>query len=324
MAMSTGNNMNRSQNILVTGAYGFIGRHFVASLLRDGLKVAAVDTSPVFPEEWLGSESRGDVQWYQADIGSPDQLAAVFEDARPESIVHLAAFMGHRECKDNPALCYRSNVSGMHNILDMCTIFNINKLIYSSTTSVYGSAVCPCREENAPASPHSLYAQTKRTAELMMQSYCTSLRMHGHVLRMGNVYGPGQKETRVIYRFTRQIYSDEPLTIRGRLENKRNYLYIDDCVRALKTSFGSCSGFDIFNIGGNRESSLEEIISILSSLMKKDALIGNYIDDKDGIENTCIDTTKSSMKLGFTPLFSIDEGLKEFVDWFKSECIKGK
>jgi nucleoside-diphosphate-sugar epimerase len=210
----------------------------------------------------------------------------------------------------------------MYNLLSLCTSSQVLTLVYTSTAGVYAGLNKVCTEEDAPVFPDSLYGLSKLTAEFMMQSCCVSYGMNGHVLRVGNVYGPGQRDTRVIQRFTRQIDSGEELAIRGSLQSRRNYLYIDDCVAALRISLDRCSGFDVFNIGGDRDVPLGEIITLLSSYLYRKAEIKPPtlpLRSQNGEDHIRIDTTRSRERLGFTPAVSIEEGLKRFVDWYNEQ-----
>ena len=320
-----------SVNILLTGGGGFIGSHLAEALLRRGCPLAIVDNlNEGYPPPWKHSNltevgRTGDFDFYTCDIREFQKLREVFDKFRPSVVIHLAALAGVRRSIERPLDYAEVNVGGTANILELCREFRVEKLIFGSSSSVYGAtSVTPFSENRSELRPISPYAATKLSNELLCYTYAHLFALPVICLRLFTVYGPRQRPDLAIYKFTALLEAGEPLPVFGDGQTGRDYTYVDDIVAgilgALSFQPRDPSGvpFDIFNLGNSSPVTLNELIDRLECATGRRAIRQQMPLQPGDVPLTWADISKARRGLGYQPTIQLDEGLRRFVAWYRS------
>lgn len=321
---------NSTDTILLTGGAGFIGSHLAESLLRRGRTLAIVDNmntfyNPARKQSNLEEIRRtGDFEFCQVDIRDFPKLRDLFARLRPSSVIHLAALAGVRPSIERPLEYEAVNVAGTANILELCREFRVPKLVFGSSSSVYGAtSVAPFTESHVELRPISPYAATKLSNELTCYTYAHLFGFCIVCLRFFTVYGPRQRPDLAIHKFTQLLEAGKPLPIFGDGQTGRDYTYVDDIVdgilRALDyTPKDTPVPFDIFNLGNSHPVKLLELVEKLEIATGRKAIRQQKPMQPGDVPLTWADVSKANKLLGYTPKTSLDEGLKKFVTWFRN------
>lgn len=331
------------KTILVTGSAGFIGSALVKKLLEAGDKVIGIDNhnhyyDPSLKEARLALfKNHPSYTHLKIDISDKNKLFEVFEKYNPEILFNLAAQAGVRYSIDNPEAYINSNLIGFFNILEACKNFNIEHLIYASSSSVYGNSLdAPSFIDDTTSRPLSLYAATKKSNELLAHSYSNLYQIPTTGLRFFTVYGPWGRPDMAFYKFTKSILNNEPIKVYNNGKNVRDFTFIDDVIDALMLLRGdlrflkinNTSSFDentknsipwrIYNIGSNKPISLNKYIKVIEKTLgrvaKKEMLPmqpGDVLKTHANIDDFIND-------FNFKPKTNIDLGIEKFVNWYKS------
>ncbi len=321
-------------SVLVTGAAGFIGFHVAQGLIARGERVVGVDNLvPYYSVELkrarlarLDGEDR--FSFHQADVGDPDAVAAVAA-AHPEidRVVHLAAQAGVRYSLENPHAYIRANVDGQLVILELCRhMKGLRHLVYASSSSVYGgNRTLPFAADDRVDRPLSLYAATKRAAELMSLAYGHLFAIPMTGLRFFTVYGPWGRPDMSAYIFTRAIFKGEPLPVFNRGRMKRDFTYIDDVVQGVLAAIDRPPAAGdggpphrLYNLGNHRSEELMRLIGLIERAVGRKARIEKLPMQPGDVKETYADIEGARRDLGFDPRTTIDEGIPRFVDWFRA------
>jgi UDP-glucuronate 4-epimerase len=267
----------------------------------------------------------GAFEFFERDICSADAMREVFASARPDSVIHLAARAGVRPSIEQPRLYEQVNVAGTVNLLDLCREFRVERLIFGSSSSVYGATSrVPFSEEQAGLRPISPYAATKLACELLCYTYAHLYQLPVMALRFFTVYGPRQRPDLAIHKFVARIEAAKPLPIFGDGESGRDYTYIDDIVAGVLASldynFSSTDGppFEICNLGNSHPVKLSELVCMLERATGKKAIVQREAPQQGDVPLTWADISKAEKLLGYHPQTSLEEGLKKFVAWYRS------
>jgi len=315
-------------NFFITGSAGFIGYHVAKKLLESGHNIVGFDNfndyySPDLKErrnEQLLSynnfvEVRGDLIDYPL-------IENILRKYNIERVFHLAAQAGVRNSIKNPFQYQQSNLEGHLNILESCRHCGISRLVYASSSSVYGgNKKVPFNENDFVDQPVSLYAATKKSNELMSHTYTHLYNLQTIGLRFFTVYGPWGRPDMAYWLFTQAMLSGEPIKVFNNGDMKRDFTYINDivlgCIQALMAE--DLSMYEIFNLGNNKPESLMALINILSKNLNVTPKI-KFLPMQDGdVAITHADITSAESKLKYKPSTSLGDGLKAFTDWFKKE-----
>lgn len=320
-----------SKRVLLTGGAGFIGSHVAEALLRGGARLTIVDNldtfySPAWKKANLESIRKiGTFEFFERDICSTDAMREVFAAARPEAVIHLAARAGVRPSIEQPRLYEQVNVAGTVNLLDLCREFRVARLVFGSSSSVYGATSrAPFSENEAGLRPISPYAATKLACELLCYTYAHLYQLPVMALRFFTVYGPRQRPDLAIHKFVARMEAAKPLPIFGDGESGRDYTYIDDIVAgvlaALDYSFSSMDGppFEICNLGNSHPVKLSELVCMLERATGKKAIVQREAPQQGDVPLTWADISKAEKLLGYRPQTSLEEGLKKFVAWYRA------
>lgn len=311
--------------ILITGAAGFIGSHLTDRLLERGDSVVGIDN---FNDYYDPSIKRRNIECamrnssfrlYEIDILDENGLREIFATERPEVVTHLAARAGVRPSLKDPNLYHRVNVIGSQHILDACRDYKPSHLVFASSSSVYGGSTdVPFKETNPVARPISPYAATKRMNELQSHVYSHIYGVNITMLRFFTVYGPRQRPDMAIHKFTKLIAEGKPVTMFGDGSTRRDYTYIDDIIDGLVRSVDKPFRYEIFNLGEHHTTSLRDLVDLIARNLGKSAVIAQKPLQPGDVTITYADIEHARELLGYNPRFTMEEGVRRFVDWFKS------
>ena len=330
-------------NILLTGCAGFIGMHTALHFLQSGEKVVGADSINDYYDVNLKKArlaqltSNPNFKFYKLDISNKQSIEELFAAEKIHKVVHLAAQAGVRYSLTNPQAYIDSNIQGFINILEACRYYNVEHLVYASSSSVYGSNTCfPFDETQNVDHPISLYAATKKANELMAHTYSHLYGIPSTGLRFFTVYGPWGRPDMALFKFTQAILSGKPIDIYNHGEMIRDFTYVDDIVEgivrvtnkpaspdsdfntALPNPAISNAPYRIFNIGNNNPVSLMLYINALEESLDLQAQ-KNYLPMQPGdVPVTSANTEALNQWVGFKPNTPISKGIKSFVDWYRS------
>ena len=335
--------MSLKINTLVTGSAGFIGNAVTLKLLERGETVIGIDNHNDYYDPQLKAarlkrlERYKNYKHYKSDISDSDSLSNIFHNNKIIKVINLAAQAGVRHSLKNPLKYIRSNIVGFCNILENCRKYNIEHLVYASTSSVYGANTkIPFSELDQTNHPLSVYAATKKTNELMAHAYSHLYKLPTTGLRFFTVYGPWGRPDMALFKFTKNILEDKPIDVFNNGDHYRDFTYIDDIVLGIIKSLDdpATSNFEwssdnpnsstssapwrIFNIGNSKSEKLMDYISIIEKNLNKKAIL-NYLPMQPGdIPNTLASIDLLNKDLNYKPSISINEGISKFVQWYKN------
>ena len=272
--------MNDSYCYLITGTAGFIGFHLARRLLQEGHKVVGVDNfNPYYDVNLKRArneilEQNASFTNAEADIADLKAMEVIFAKHKPAIVCNLAAQAGVRYSLINPYAYQLSNVQGFLNILEMCKQNEIERLVYASSSSVYGgNDKLPFSEEDNVGTPISLYAATKRSNELMAHAYSHLFGLCTVGLRFFTVYGPWGRPDMAMWMFAKAIMRGEPIKVYNKGDMQRDFTYIDDIVSGVIAALDTedLPRNSIYNLGNHRSEELLELIAILEYALGKKA-----------------------------------------------------
>jgi len=311
------------KKVLITGGAGFIGSHLAKSLLEKGYSVVIVDNFNEYYNSQLKRDRISkilnglDFKLYELDICNLKELKSVFEKEKIDIICHLAAQAGVRYSIDNPFVYEKSNVLGTLNILELSKDYGVEKIVFASSSSVYGNSNKEYfSEEDDTSSPVSLYAATKKATEVICHSYHTLYDIPMIGLRYFTVYGPYGRPDMALFKFTGAIIKGEPINVFGDGKMERSFTYIDDIVSGTIKAMESDFSWEIFNLGSKSVSLLSLIEEIEKNAKKKSEKVFMPIQKGD-VLRTSADISKAKNLLDWEPKTSIDVGVSNFVNWYR-------
>ena len=309
--------------LLVTGGAGFIGSHLVERLLARGNEVVCLDD---FNDYYDPALKRANIRkaaenprfmLAEGDIRDIDFLGSLAKRHSFDAVVHLAARAGVRASIKQPSLYEEVNCAGTLNVLETCREAGIERLVFGSSSSVYGiNSKVPFSEDDRLDRPISPYAATKRAGELMCHTYHHLYGLGITCLRFFTVYGPRQRPEMAIHKFTRRIVKGEPLEIYGDGSSRRDYTYIDDIMDGVMRALDRPFPFEIFNLGESRTVELRRLISLIEQAVGKKAVIKMMPEQAGDVPVTYADIRKARTMLGYSPAVPVEEGIRRFVSWY--------
>ncbi len=303
--------------ILVTGGAGFIGSHVVDLFISKGYEVVIVDDLSTGRASNLNPAAK----FYKIDIRDP-KIREIFEAERPDYVSHHAAQMDVRRSVAQPLFDADVNILGSINLIECAREFSVKHFVYiSSGGAAYGEPErVPCVETD-PINPICQYGASKHTVEHYLYMYHYNYGMNYTVLRYPNVFGPRQDphgEAGVVAIFTGKMLLGEPVTINGDGEQTRDYVFVGECAYAnyLAVTVDHASG--IYNLGWGRPTSVNQIFTGLAEVTEY-KLPANYGPAKVGeTRHIYLDASKAKRELGWAPTRTLEEGLKETVEYFRT------
>jgi UDP-glucuronate 4-epimerase len=317
--------------ILVTGGAGFIGSTLCEKLISLNQNVICVDNfnnfyNPLIKKNNIAGllEDKNFIL-YKADICNRDSLKKIFAENKIEIVIHLAAMAGVRPSIENPLLYEKVNIEGTINLLECLKEEKIKKLIFASSSSVYGgNKKVPFSEEDRVDFPISPYAATKKAGELICYTYHHLYNISAFCLRFFTVYGPRQRPEMAIHKFTRRIFNGDEISIYGDGSSSRDYTYIDDIINGIIASVENIKGYEIINLGNSHPATLSELIKIIEETSEISAKI-KYEEMKPGdVFTTYADTGKASELLSFDSSTTLEDGIGRFISWYRDMRENGK
>lgn len=318
--------------VLVTGAAGFIGFFAAEALLKRGDEVVGFDNLNSYYDPALKMarlELLRQHRYFSFVKGALEDAAAVravFEQLKPDRVVHMAAQAGVRYSIEQPDSYIRSNIAGFLNILENCRTFGVDHLVFASSSSVYGlNAKLPFSEKDMTDNPASLYGATKKSNELMAHAYSHLYGIPATGLRFFTVYGPWGRPDMAPLIFTKSILDGRPIDVYNNGKHARDFTYISDIVdgvtRVLDKRPGSAQSqgaqFKIYNIGNNHPVQLLDFIACIEKATGKPA-IKNFLPLQQGdVLETYADIESLAADTGFNPATSIEVGVPRLINWYR-------
>ena len=317
--------------VLVTGGVGFIGSNLTDKLLSEGNSVIVIDNFDDFYDRKIKENnlknalSYNNFELFEGDIRDKDIHEKIFSENEIEVVVHLAAKAGVRPSIKQPELYYDVNVNGTLNILEAMKKYGVKKLIFASSSSIYGNnKKVPFSEKDSVDFPISPYAATKKACELLNYTFHYLYGFDIYNLRFFTVYGPRQRPDLAIHKFTKLILEGKPIPVFGNGNTSRDYTYIDDIIKGIMSAIKKVKGYEIINIGESQTITLSKLIAIIENTVGKKAIVNRLPMQPGDVEKTFADISKAKQLLGYNPKTNIEDGIKKFVEWKLSEGIISK
>jgi UDP-glucuronate 4-epimerase len=330
------------KTILVTGASGFIGYHLCLKLISLGHNVVGLDNINAYYDinlkmarlNELGikdvsentiavSETYGD-SFHFIKINLEDQVCVdnLFKKYKFEMVCNLAAQAGVRYSLEDPMVYVQSNIVGFVNLLECMRHHNVKKLVYASSSSVYGNSnQVPFQINENVDKPISLYAASKKTNELIAHTYSHLFNIKTIGLRFFTVYGPWGRPDMAMFLFTEAIFKNKPIKVFNNGNLSRDFTYVDDVIEGVIATLlidkEDCPLYELYNIGNSQPVKLMDFISEIEKVTGKEAT-KDYLPMQPGdVEKTWADSSGLEKTFGYKPSTSISVGVKKFVDWYK-------
>ena len=328
--------------VLVTGAAGFIGYHLCRRLLQNGCHVVGIDNlNPYYDVRLKKARIErltpfGNFSFLKTDLSDKGALENIFENAKFDVVVNLAAQAGVRYSLKNPQAYVDANIVGFVNILECCRHSHVQHLVFASSSSVYGANTkMPFSVHHNVDHPVSLYAATKKANELMAHTYSHLFGLACTGLRFFTVYGPWGRPDMALFLFTKAILEGKAIKVFNHGKMQRDFTYIDDIIEGVVRVMDkipqpdptwngdnpdpgtSYSRYKIYNIGNNNPVELMDFIAAIEAALARKAK-KEFFDLQPGdVVATYADIDDLIEAVGFKPRTSLDKGIKQFVAWYK-------
>lgn len=317
-------------NILITGGAGFIGSTLADKLLKiESNNVIVIDNFNDYYSTTLKEKNikhnldNKNYKLYRGDICDKNLLSKIFEENQIDVVVHIAASAGVRPSIENPLSYVKNNIEGTVNIVEVMKENGIKKIVFASSSSIYGN----CKEEifsedlkvSEPISP---YAASKSACEQFLYTYSKLFDIQVVALRFFTVFGPRQRPDLAIRKFIDLIKENKPIPVYGDGTTIRDYTYVDDIVDGIISAINyNDTPYEIINLGGGAPVSLNQMIETIEKVLNKKATIEHLPMQLGDVNKTAADITKSKKLLNYNPKTSFKEGIIKFIEWEKSNGI---
>ena len=310
--------------ILITGSAGFIGFHLCKSLLEDGYELMGVDNINDYYDTNIKLSRLKQLQSYEnfkfekVNIADKKLIEQVFKNFQPIKVVNLAAQAGVRYSIKNPYAYLNSNLIGFLNIIELCRNNSVEGLVYASSSSVYGgNSKIPFSVEDRTDNPISLYAASKKSNELIANSYSSLYDLNTTGLRFFTVYGPWGRPDMAIFIFVKKILENEPIPVFNHGNMKRDFTYINDIIEGTRAAIDKNYKCEIFNLGNHKSEKLMDMIGLIEKTLGKKAIIDFKPMQPGDSSESCADIKHTQKKLMFVPKTSIVDGIPKFIKWYQ-------
>jgi UDP-glucuronate 4-epimerase len=316
------------ERYFVTGTAGFIGSRVSRMLLDAGHVVLGIDNLNTAYDprlkNWRLAQLTGlpRFQFQRADITDFAMLKRLLSGRPFAAIFNLAARAGVQPSVDDPHVYLRTNAEGTLNLLELCRRYGIPKFVLASTSSLYGANNrVPFSEDADTGQPLSPYAASKKAAEALAFSYYHLHKIDVSVLRYFTVYGPAGRPDMSVFRFIRQIAEGAPITLLGDGKQQRDFTYVDDVAGGTVAAVKQL-GFEVINLGGDRLTSLNTLIGLISQLVGREPVIQQRPAHPADVPATWANVQKANRLLSWSPQISLEEGLHRSVAWYRvNRCL---
>jgi UDP-glucuronate 4-epimerase len=313
------------KHYLITGGAGFIGNHLVRALLSDvDLFITIIDDFDPFYSRAIKLLNTKDFEKHQQivlfdrnlDDLTSSELQKILTQ-KVDVIIHLAAKAGVRPSINNPLAYQRTNILGTQMLLDFAKETGVKQFVFASSSSVYGVNENLPWTENERLQPISPYAMTKLSGEMAGHVFSSLYGIRFIALRFFTVYGPSQRPDLAIHKFIKSILTNQPITMYGDGSTSRDYTYVDDIVKGIVSAITfDKSLFEIINLGNNYAVSLKELIANIEEITGTKARIEKQPEQLGDVPRTFADISKAKELLNYQPTTKLQDGLKNFYNWF--------
>lgn len=313
--------------VLVTGGAGFIGSHLAQELCRHGETVRVLDNLSTGRQQNL---ARAPVEFVKGDVTDIAAVRAAVTGC--EVVYHQAALVSAPRSLTEPVENHQVNVTGFFNVLEAARQAGVRRVVYASSAAVYGNLPALPKEEASPLQLLTPYAAAKRMNELYAGTFTAAYGLETIGLRYMNVFGPRQHPTSpysgVLSLFCRAALSGQPCAIHGDGEQTRDFIFIADVVQALRRAAmvdgAVCAAHPILNVGCGQQTSLNQIVTLLSDLLGRPIPV-RYGPPRPGdIRHSLADIRCARVVLGFEPQVTIRDGLARTLAWFEQQVEQGE
>ncbi len=311
------------KRILVTGAAGFIGFHYAKACLEAGFHVVAIDTfTPYYSVDLKKDRAKilreMGLEVQNIDICDREKVEKLVADEAITHIVHLAAQAGVRYSFTHPEVYLKTNIDGFLQILEVCRMNPEIRLIYASSSSVYGdNTKIPFAESDPTDHQTNVYGVSKKSNELLAYSYHHLYKVPSIGLRFFTVYGPWGRPDMAYFSFTKAIFESKPIDVFNNGMCRRDFTFVDDVVSAMLACLEYKEPLAVFNIGNEHPELVNDLIQMIEENTGKKAK-KNFLPMQQGeIAETFADIELAKEKLGFKPTTRLADGITKFVDWYR-------
>jgi len=331
------NEFDKTKRYLITGGVGFIGFHLTKRLLAEGADVIGFDNLNDYYDVQLKEDrlqilqqmsavdGNGSYRFIKGDLADKETVMQLFAENKPQIVVNLAAQAGVRYSIDHPDSYIQSNIIGFYDILEACRHYPVEHLLFASSSSVYGgNTKIPFSTQDKVDEPVSLYAATKKSDELMAHCYSKLYGIPATGLRFFTVYGPMGRPDMAYFSFSQKIMHGETIKIFNNGDMMRDFTYVEDIVTGIMNMLnnppadnGKGAHYKIYNIGNNSPEKLMYFVEILEKELGKTAQKEFLPMQPGDVYQTYADVSELTKDFGFKPSTSLQEGLAEFVKWFR-------
>ena len=337
--------MEKKKNILVTGAAGFIGYHLCEALLKKGHVVLGLDNINDYYDvnlkyarlKQLGIDRHNSeifhnlteskihtkcMYFIRANLENKDILPKLFINFEIDLVCNLAAQAGVRYSLENPEAYIESNINGFFNLIECCRHHNVKRVVYASSSSVYGNSDLVPFEETANVDhPISLYAATKKSNELIAHTYSSLFKIETIGLRFFTVYGPWGRPDMAMFLFTDAIINNKPIKVFNNGDLSRDFTFIKDIIDGLINTLlcdsKDSSIYKLYNIGNSRPVYLNDFIDLIEKKLFVKAKKKSYPMQPGDVNQTWANISKFQRDYNYKPSTLIEDGVNEFIEWYK-------
>lgn len=324
------NEFRADDTYLITGGAGFIGYFLSKRLLEAGARVIGFDCLTDYYDVSLKEDRLTRLMQFdkytfvKGNLADKDAVAGLFVDYKPDVVVNLGAQAGVRYSIDHPDSYIQANIVGFYHILEACRHYPVSHLVFASSSSVYGgNNKVPFSTQDQVDRPVSLYAATKKSDELMAYAYCKLYGIKATGIRFFTVYGPMGRPDMAYFKFAKKIMEGQPIQIYNHGDMMRDFTYIDDIITGIYNILANPpktddlgAAYKIYNIGNHQPVKLMDFITTLEKYLGKEAK-KEYLPMQPGdVYQTYADVSELVEDFQYKPETSIEDGLKEFVEWF--------
>jgi UDP-glucuronate 4-epimerase len=312
---------------LVTGTAGFIGYHVATHLLERGDEVVGLDNFNAYYDPTIKEARNARLTAHptfrvvRANLADTDAVNRLFaEEEEFDKVCNLAAQAGVRWSLDHPHDYMQANLVGYLNILEACRHHGKPRLVYASSSSVYGGNTrLPFSEADRVDTPVSLYAASKKANELMAHCYSHLYDMQTVGLRFFTVYGPWGRPDMAMWLFAKAILAGQPIQVFNNGDMQRDFTYVDDIVKGIVGALDSpgLDRYEVFNLGNHRSENLLDVIALLEKELGKKAQRELLPMQPGDVKATYADIDKARRKLGFEPITPVAQGVPRFIKWYR-------
>jgi len=315
-------------SVLVTGAAGFIGSHVVEALLARGCFVVGLDNFNDYyaparkranSAETAAAPNAKSLRAVEGDIRDRALLQRLFEEHRPDAVVHLAAMAGVRASQLNPWLYYDVNLTGTLNLLEATRAFGLPNFVFASTSSVYGNTTTlPFIETDCADRPLAPYPASKRSAELLGHAYHHLYKLDFTALRFFTVYGPRGRPDMMAHKVLDSVHSGTELPLYNDGAMHRDWTFVSDIVDGVVRAIDRRLGFEALNLGRGEPVLVKDFVLEIERLAGRKAnLVPAPMMDAD-VAYTFADISKAHALLGYAPRISVTDGVERLFRWYRS------